>query len=347
MNGFAKGFGPKKSALSELLVGRGASPAIVSVQNGSTEENRLWARDSETPTPPPGFLFPVEAFDRAGRALWGDEWTGLEMLLARIPLKPLLELPSSCFPDGIMDQATANAHGLSYLFAKQVIDLLPEYEMQLAPMTVGLGVRECDYNLVRAENDHLRERWVACRVRWKDTIAKLCGQIALGVIATVYRPKKGGAPQTMPAEWWQIDSYYARLRTCGINPSDPFDPDAERTDWFFVHAGDLARELTAGGAGVAEQSMQSPLVDQDVHLSPYIRLMIEVAHVTGIGPEPQQQIEKDALIQYLRDAAGRKSFQLTDKEAGMMATFLREPYAKAGLKKVKADQRANSGSAPN
>lgn len=344
MNGFSKGLlGRKPTTLADLMVGQ-SGPAVrgfAPEQSAAKEEQKLWLQGSETPVPPPSYLFPVEAFDRAGRSLWKDEWVGREMRVAELPLRPLPELPASAFPDGFMVKQDADMNRISYWMAKQIIEMLPDFDLDLPSLTVSMDIREEDYNRIRTEYDRLRDRWIACRVRWKDTVEKLCQRFAVGSIGTVYRIKGGGRPEAISPDWWQIDSYFARLRSCGLNPAHPFDPTAERTAWFFVHEEDLAREF-GSSIGADDPSPAHALLSKDVHLSPYIRLMMDVAHLVGIGPQPEQQIQKEALIADIMNEANRKHLDITPKEADMMATFIREPFAKKGLRKVLADQRAKS-----
>ena len=345
MNGFPKGLGRKPSTLADLLVGQSSSAARSFAPEPSVimDEQKLWLQGSENPVPPPGYLFPVEAFDRAGRALWKNEWIGREMRVAELPLRPLPELPASAFPGGLMLKQDADMNRISYWMAKQIADLLPDFDLDLPSLTASMDIREEDYNRVRTEYDRLRDRWIVCRVRWKDTVEKLCQRFAVGSIGTVYRIKGGGRPEPISQDWWQIDSYFARLRSCGLNPEYPFDPPAERTAWFFVNEEDLDRELgSQHGADCSERS--HAIVSQDVHLSPYIRLMMDVAHIVKIGPEPEQQVKKDLIVHVLTNEAGRRGLEIVAKEADMMATFIREPFAKQGLRKALADKRARSES---
>ena len=67
--------------------------------------------------------------------------------------------------------------------------------------------------------------------------------IQQGRIETYARPIGGGAPRLLPQSAWELDDFGWRFGSSAIDPSAPFDRNAEPTHWIFVDAGQFDQIL--------------------------------------------------------------------------------------------------------
>lgn len=299
-----------------------------------SDERKVWNQGRIEVQPPPGYIFPVSAFDEAGVAIWEEEWTCNEMRVSFLPMRPMPSLNASDFSNNMATESCIARHGETYRMAQRLMSEFGEYDEILPPDKLTFSKQ--DWEVLRAHSNELRTKWTSARIRRNTVIQHLCDRAASGDIKTVYRTKGGGQPHHIPAEWWQLDSYLFRFSSCGLNPDAPYDPFAERTAWFFFEKKSFEAAIAPQETSTREAAAPS-IAFEDAHLSPYIRLMIEIAQLTKIGPEPHQQVPKDSLEETIKSTAELRGLELSGKDVDKMATFIREPGMKAGSRKVLAD----------
>ena len=313
--------------------GLGSKPAPMSfddflAKDPSAAEANLWVKSpSRLPQAPHGFLFPVVAFEIAGRALLGDAgWTGTEMRVASIQYVPLPKLEEAAFaPDAIDD--TKKRYQMHLILGQA---LLREFGAGGGP-----SFNKENWEKARQEAPRHTAEWERAKAR-RDLVISFLGRCAeAGFIRTVYRPKGGGEePREIPRAWWGLDDFLPRYRACGVDPKNPTRTGGALPAWFFLHEANL-REMVAPPA---EGAASSPVL-QDGHVSDYIKIMIDAARASGIGPEPERQLPKKQLFKVLMKVAGHYGLSLSQNDMDAMATFIREPALKAGGPTVMAQKK--------
>lgn len=299
-------------------------------------DDHMWQPGFIHVEPPPGYIFPVDAVQDLGWFLFAEEWAANCVRVAFLKVQHLPELVAEMFDDdGAAKPECVAQFGAAYDSVRSLMMQYEEFE-RLPPE--GPAFCQDDWEYLR-ENQQTLQFWQSrAKNVLNQAIRRLCHHAAEGEISAVYRPKGGGRPEAIPSDWWQIDNPRHRIRACALNPLRPYDPTAPATAWFFFHkkefeaALDRSREVKlpydvpADGLGA-------------VHLSPYVKLMIEVAQVTEIGPEPHQQVPVESLKITIQEIAERRGLEISERDLGKLATFIREPGMKAGGRKALADAR--------
>lgn len=299
-------------------------------------QKRFWsAEPGKLPLPPSGYLFPVAAFEMIGVAFWADHhWSGNEMRLADIPHRPL-KPADEVFDEQEPSTAEVGQNLSAFVTARQLVAEVRK-GFQPAVSSFSRGQWE-EARVASAQEAHV---WLAARKRRDAIVDFLSTKAANGELATVYRNVGGGRePNPVPQAWWSLDHPLQRFRACGLDPNKPSDLAAKPTAYLFFERRGLQALIDRLGTKPADSPIVAP---PDAHYSPYLKLLIEVAQVSGIGPNPEQQIPVESLYCTIKDLASERGIDLKEREWKMMATFLREPGSKVGLRKLLADQRTGT-----
>ena len=161
----------------------------------------------------------------------------------------------------------------------------------------------------------------------QEEIAKRCqsGELVLAI-----RPVLGGEMREAPASWWKTERVHYRNRFygCQINPKDPFGGGLGSAIycWLYVTRESLNKFL-ANKPFVPKPTFPS-------HLSPYLRVMIDVTRRLDITPGHQSLKREvtDAIASAWAET-GRDKLSPSLLEA--MGTCVREPESRGGRPKGK------------
>lgn len=279
----------------------------------------FWSPGAALPDAPDGYVFPVDAFNKAGRALDPDNWTGDEMRIGSLAWGLLPELSNAAFEatgerGDDHSHLEANYHAARSALTAAAIDV-PAYTPKF---------RKADYEEVRALGQEFRTEWVRARLFRDMILRSLCRAAASGDMKSVIRPKGSGEEQPMERRFWKTDDYAKRFIPCTINPDFPDDEMAEQTHRFFLDEAGLDRVIER----MVHKDIPAPSQLSGVHLSPYLQMMIEVARASDIGPLLQDQPSADELNYQILEANKRFNLSLSPTDIKKMATFIREPYLK-------------------
>lgn len=322
--------GSAVNALAGLMPPANALMPISAAPPRSKNFPAFWTPGAAIPEAQDGYLFPVVAFNKAGRALAPDEWTDDEMRIGSLEWGLLPELPPTAFTaSGERDDDHA------YLEVKYHIARSAMSDMGKAVPSYTPKFCRADYDQVRALGVELRPAWVKARLLRDMVLRTLCRAVASGELEAIVRPKGSGDEQPMERRFWKTDDYAKRFIPCAINPDFPDDESADRTHRFFIEEASLDRVIER----VMHKDAPAPSQLSGVHLSPYLQMMIEVARTLAIGPDLQDQPSADELNYQILEANKRFKIDLSPTDITKMATFIREPYLK-GVGKRTADARA-------
>jgi hypothetical protein len=165
--------------------------------------------------------------------------------------------------------------------------------------------------------------------RVKEEIVSAC---ASGQLVSAFRPEAGGAIEDMPKEWWNTETWRKRFLSCRMSPKKPFADvtlPADRVSWIYLRRDSLERYLIL-------QPFAPQSTDINVHLSPYLKVMLAVAKKMQITANDQPV--KEAVIAELR-AAWRGAEPLSQRLLNAMGTLLREPESGLGRARRPASKK--------
>jgi hypothetical protein len=164
---------------------------------------------------------------------------------------------------------------------------------------------------------YLRRRKGVC-----DAIIAGCQS---GSIKAFYRPLPGGDFTPFAPEWWNTERTPQRFYFCQINPNDPYSIEVTGDNfcWIFLSADSLDQFLV-------QQRYSEVRAQFDMHLSPYLAVMLAVASKMKITPEHQPK--KEEVLAELK-AAWTAEEPLSANLIDTMATLLREPSSQLGRAK--------------
>lgn len=243
------------------------------------------------------------AFDRVGMTMFGWEWLGTEVMT---------EL-SDPFPD-VITPKSENYQRFEGI-ARKILNI---HDMELTPDDWQEARRQYKANNFTREVA-IRRRHAVCQ-----TIILGCQS---GALHARYRPVQGGEFAPIPSIWWNTERNSQRFVRCQINPTEPYSTGfaGDGFCWIFLTDETLHQYLTKPPSEAAAKS--GPNTKSDVHLSPYLRVMLKVAEKLQITPENQP---KKVVV----EAALREEWTLPEPlSANMleaMATALREPGSQLG-----------------
>lgn len=127
---------------------------------------------------------------------------------------------------------------------------------------------------------------------------------------------------TAPTEWWNTEGWQNRFTMCQMNPKKPFGIGFAGDDycWIFLTRESLEKFLIS--------QPFAPVTEKfDVHLSPYMKLMLAVAKKLKLSPDNQPK--KSVIVAELK-AAWIGSNRLSQNILESAATLLREPDSQLG-----------------
>ncbi|NEI43564.1 hypothetical protein GR199_22910 [Rhizobium leguminosarum] len=171
--------------------------------------------------------------------------------------------------------------------------------------------------------------------RVQATINLLGTAIARGDLGFALRPHDGGAfklPRSGRDGWatfslddWNVDDFSQLFRSCKMYDG-AHRINIGELDWIYVEQVGL-KKLAAASEQSNASAIDTILSDAaNAHLSPYLKLMLDLALRLKIGPD--NQMKKDAIVAEVRQAWGSLPPSARLQEA--MATLLREPDSQAG-----------------
>jgi len=265
-----------------------------------------WPRDVA------GYVFLARAVGEVGRAIFGALWTDDEFKIEVPTLLPRLPV----------DRPGERAEARKLLETHRP-------EIGLAPLRSGkrhippvLPITEAQwkiaYEISRKLSDDVRPALLR-KARVKEEITQRCAE---GTTSSAYRPTEGGKFSPISASWWNTERAHNRFVMCQLNPRAPFGLgfSGDGFGWIFLTRDSLDRYL------VSQPFARRP-AGIDVHLSPYLQVMLSVARKLEITPSNQPK--KEVVIEALREAWTR-SPELSDNKIESMATLLREPESELG-----------------
>lgn len=294
----------------------------------------FWMNTSAWPRDPSGHVFLGRAFHQIGKAKFGDQWTGKEGAIRLPELLPDLLSPWDTASD-------VNARALLSLDGTALSDRMVKVARErsrvaaIARIASGMGgakPKEPEENMdltvqewARAKELNRAEYDAALPFAQRATAVQslIIDGCEGGKLTAVYRSKAGGEMTPMPPVWWNSDQgAVRRFYCCDVRPDDPYwtKSDQGEFSWIFVTADSLANFLS-----------QLPNSDirahYDMHLSPYLALMLSVAKKLRITPENQPKI---VTIEAELRAAWTLPKPLSESLVGAMATALREIDSQGG-----------------
>jgi hypothetical protein len=151
-----------------------------------------------------------------------------------------------------------------------------------------------------------------------------------GELLSATRPIKGGALKTAPREWWNTENWSHRFTMCQLSRREPFASGFAGDDycWIYLTCESLDKFLLS--------QPFAPVGMEDVHLSPYMKVMIAVVKQLGISPDHQpKKTEIENAISSTWTGPGGLSKHLVEAAA----TLLREPESQLGRASVNRKNR--------
>jgi hypothetical protein len=302
--------------------------------------NPFWTNEQAWPRDPTGYVFLARAFNRIGSAKFGQEWTGQE---GSVRLPELL--PEKLYAEDITSDTNAR-YWLSldaqaskalnereirvvreqtmYKVAKAKFASLtgpkPDEPKETSELTPQEWMRAKEIN--KAEYDRSLPLWTRARTV-QTAVIEACEQ---GRLVSFHRPAAGGEMVAIPPVWWNADDVARwRFSSCSIDPTDVFrnQPRPSNHHWIYLSDDSLANFLS-------QQPNSDIRAHFDVHLSPYLALMLSVAKKLEITPDNQPK--KDVVVAELKDA-WPEGAPPSPTLAEYMATALREIDSQGGRNK--------------
>lgn len=227
---------------------------------------QFWRSPASWPDDAYGFIFLARALQRAGTALFNDEWTGAEVVTAA-PIESWHDIVVRT-PQSRISQARQQYHrDLGALIAStdpsKLVWISEKYRVLTPLRTVpSLGRLSFDHvddgvrtrrvlsedsrkygeSLLADENQKRTE----AKARWARVVGFVKDALRDGKLECVTLPTHGGAfsaPQ--PKEWWNVPSIENRLTMCQMNPVSPYGSGfaGNSYEYIFVNDADLERLL--------------------------------------------------------------------------------------------------------
>ena len=107
---------------------------------------------------------------------------------------------------------------------------------------------------------------------------EIAEQCLRGHLHAAVRPKRGGEMTKVPEDCWNTENLDRRFDRCQMSLIDPFS-DAG-FDWIYLTRASLDEYLTG-------QPYAAPNAPNNVHLSPYLKLMVAISKKMNITPDHQ------------------------------------------------------------
>jgi hypothetical protein len=150
-----------------------------------------------------------------------------------------------------------------------------------------------------------------------------------GRLATAIRLREGGAMMSVRPEWWNTERWAGRFFYGELDPGRPFDTDPPHSRGcpIFVQRSDLDRLVLAHLLRHFPDLGERPAMAADLHLSPYLKVMLAVVRRANVTPENQpNKLSLEAEI----NAIWPGDSPLSARLRSAMATLIREPESQQG-----------------
>jgi hypothetical protein len=254
-------------------------------------DKQFWGSPSKWPRDTHDYVFLARAFDQIGRARFGEEWIGSEAVTDHVwqPATRKMVMPS--------------AFEKPYSSQPREMDVPVGPPAQATPESQGEVV-----------NASIRRRMVVV-----DFIINQC---SAGTLRSVVKDSKTSLIKRIPSHHWDVDNIWPRFSCCRMNPDQPGDNGiwGDKYHPIFIERDSLEKVL-------ASQPFAVKPAELDIHLSPYMKLMLHVIRKWEITPE--NQYTKDALEAAMKEE-WTGSIELSDRLAQAMATLVRKPESQGG-----------------
>lgn len=288
-------------------------------------------------------MFVLEAVNYVGRSEFGEKWIGDELQAVVGAIEPL-----RAYQADLVKQIDTLEQSKFIFLPPSTSDPLARY---LQPSESDFERKKAhDLSDLRRLLNNPPQNVVDDQDQWENNDAKVgrlrhvavwIGNLARdGILAGYYQC--AGEPELHALErayWNCADDLTGWLLNAGKKirhrSSDFIEPyivDAI----FFVCRDSLQRALSADNKPPVPQSSEL----DDLHLSPYMRLMLYVIQNEGIKPERQSSVEQ--LIEALKEAAPRFGLEVSSDDVSerllkAMPTLMRERASRKGGKNRKGD----------
>lgn len=270
------------------------------------ERQRFWLWKSTWPQNPAGYVFLAEAFHEVGRAKYGDEWLGCEPYLRS-------------------DTPTGTAT-LSHILKKDQSERTEADRAAIARQIANVKER-----IENPEEFDAKQRQIAEQTQQERLILgsrafavqeQIIAWCESGELSSAIRPIEGGAMTPLKRELWNGANPSYRFYLCQMSVRNPFSRgvSGKNFGYIFIENQSLQRLL-------AQQPFSRQAAEIDVHLSPYLKVMLHVIRSWQIDPE--NQFTKDAIEAAMKEA-WTGPHKLSDRLAQAMASLVREPESQAG-----------------
>jgi hypothetical protein len=239
-------------------------------------------------------MFIGEAIEVVGRYLFGAEWTG-EEFWSGFREELLLE------PSGKFESATDSRR---YDVARLLRHSHPDY-VRATEKSLNADLWAAAQAIYPEYKDKRRE----AQARLREAKSKLRELCAHGELVAAIRWEDNGDHSRMEATQWNTEEFLRWLAYGQVNGH-----------YLFIEADGL-KEMKASEPKLPDTG--------PAHLSPYLRLMITVAHELGVSKENQPR--KDEVIEKLKRVSKRPGMsRMSETALGYAATFIREPESQSG-----------------
>ena len=250
---------------------------------------------------PSGFVFLARAYQEIGRAKFGDDWTDCE------PYLPGDFSGRFSFFDILKKEERQRSSEESEFLGRYLADSKAEqtaFEADPDRYRAEFVIRQADLDRARS----------AAQGRSDFVVSEIVRNCEGGTLLSYCRAVRGGAMRQIP-EWQWNGAVGARFYCCEMSIKEPFSRAIAGGNhcFIFIERNSLDHFLATQPFAVIPHG-------DDLHLSPYLKVMLHVVRNWSIGPENQHT--KEAIQQAMVEAwAGPGA--LSENLASSMATLRR------------------------
>ncbi|KLK90739.1 hypothetical protein AA309_23805 [Microvirga vignae] len=249
-------------------------------------------------------MFLARAFHRIGQARYGEDWTGYE------PHTPTYR---------------ASTFSIFDLVKKSHDELTSEEQEWLAGTARDRKAAEADPEgfaaVLQARHKARQQEESLAEQRAAAVQIEIITRCEAGDLISAWRPATGGKMEPTPAHYWN-GAVQGRFDSCTMSMTNPFPPFLanHQIGFIFLEQASLERFLLS-------QPFAEKPSGLDIHLSPYLQVLVSIARKMQITPGNQPK--KEAIMEEIKLAwTGQEPLGKTLVE--YMATILREPESQLG-----------------
>lgn len=287
-------------------------------------------------------VFMGRAIRELARAKFGDTWTGEEPNTQLPELLPDVLAPS-LFNALAGPDAANNSDEPAQWFDPPSRSVLERADRLLAVhrpdlgrpgrligMFGGLGraihftIRE--WKLAQEFARREREECLEALIRWLNLQKEVVALCESGVLESMLRPVEGGEfSPVLPRHHWRTELYAARFLIFAMNPQKPFvgSRNPQELEWIFFTSASLRRAVAKLHAANGKPESE----DASIYKSEAQRHIEKVSASLKISES--NRMNKESVKQTVIDLWTGPG-ELSDTEAGYMATFIRPREHKLG-----------------